>query len=198
MNKFHEIHLPGFINCYISGGPHFDTNIVETLSGREIRHGNLERAVHKYRLRNCRLSLDELEQFNAFFLNCKGAEFAFRLKDYADYCATRQTLTCCLDDEKTIFPLFKKYDYQGKIYLRRIFKPVEESVQVFVDDAKIDHELDAANGTVKIASPLAPSQVLSASFCFDVPARFCCDSFSYQTAKDGSIILEDIEIKEII
>ena len=197
MSKFYEIRLPDFINYYITGGPHFDTNIVETISGKEIRQGNLENALYKYSIKNCRLSLEELEQFNAFFLNTKGAEFAFRLKDYSDYTANKQILTNHLDDKKTIFPLFKQYQYQNKTYWRRIFKPVEGSVQVFVDEVEVENELDAINGTVKIASSLEPNQRLSASFAFDVPARFCCDSFSYGLAKDGSVMLEDIQIKEI-
>jgi uncharacterized protein (TIGR02217 family) len=197
MSKFLEISLPDFISCYISGGPHFNTSIIQTISGREIRQGNLDYAMHKYVIKNCRLSPEEMEEFNAFFLNTKGAEFAFRLKDYADFYAVKQDLNHCLENEQNVFILYKKYQYQNKTYLRKILKPVEGSVQVFVDEVEINHQLDSINGTVKIPPQLEQKQNLSASFNFDVPARFCCDWFSYQRTKDGSFMLEDIEIKEI-
>jgi uncharacterized protein (TIGR02217 family) len=188
--------LPDFISPYIVGGPNFDTAIVQTIAGRETRYPNLNTALQKYVIKGCRLSASEMEEFNCFFRNCKGAAHGFLLKDYADYQATNQRLLPEQQDQ-TIFPLFKYYQFDSQIYLRRILKPIPGKVQVFIDQVEAETELDYDYGLVKLQQPLTLEQNLSTNFEFYVPVRFCADSFNYSFSKDGSINLEDIELREI-
>ena len=197
MINFHDMQLPDFIHSYIIGGPTFDTSIIQSLSGRESRYPNFAIAIYKYSIKNCRLSIDELAQLHTFFLNCKGAALGFRIKDYTDY----QGINQLLEPEEhgsSIYHLYKHYTCGNRSYKRRITKPIRDTVHIFLNNHQLTSEVDYVKGTVNI--PLVPknNDTVSANFEFDVPVRFCTDSLKYSYAKDGSILLEDIEIKEII
>jgi hypothetical protein len=192
MINFHNIVLPDFIAPYIVGGPNFDTAIMQSISGRETRYVNLNTAFQKYTIKNCKLDLHELEEFNCFFRNCKGSAMGFLLKDYTDYKAKTQALKPTSQNQ-TIFPLFKHYHFSNKIYSRRILKPIENSVKVMLDQNDIEIDYDC--GLIKLQEPA--DQILYVDFDFYVPVRFEADNFNYSPSKDGSIVLDNIGLKEI-
>ena len=197
MRDFYDITLPDFLHSYIIGGPTFDTQIVQSIAGLESRYANFTSALHKYHIKNCKLSPDELSELYSFFLNCKGAAYGFRMKDYADYQGVNQLIEQDQDD-KSLYYLYKIYSYQERLYRRRIVKPIKGSVAIFLNNNKIPASIDYSIGTVKMPFELAPQQTVTANFEFDLPVRFCADSLLYTYDKDGSILLEDLEIKEII
>jgi uncharacterized protein (TIGR02217 family) len=194
MNNFHDILLPSFINNCLVGGPSFQTRIVTAVSGREQRLAVASQAMYQYHIADCQLSRAELEQFSAFFHNCQGAAFGFLLKDWGDYNVSGQTLE--LDDQQQQFWLYKNYVYGQRVYKRRILKPIVESVKISLDDYLVDFDT-SEDGVVLLSKPLARGQVLQISFEFNVPVRFCNDSFSYSLISDGSIKLAPMELKEL-
>jgi uncharacterized protein (TIGR02217 family) len=197
MNNFQNIVLPDFLSQYIVGGPRFDTSIIQSISGREARYSNLQYASQKYLIKDCSLSAFELEEFNCFFRNCKGAAFSFCLKDYSDYQVRQQVLQSPVPGQLS-FELFKYYKFDEKIYLRRILKPIEGSVKVLLDNQEIQIEIDYNYGLINIQEALHEGQILLVDFDFYVPVRFANDHFNYCIAKDGSLHLEDVQLTEVM
>lgn len=198
MTNFLNILLPEFLSPYISGGPYFDTSIIRTVSGREVRFANLQNACQKYTIKGCYLTPSELNEFNAFFRNTKGAAIGFCMKDYSDHTVVGQTLFSKANDPLT-YEIFKEYTFGYEKYLRRIFKPIPETIEIKTTDQKEIHiEANCDLGILTLKDPLEEGIGLIANFSFYVPVRFKEDHFNYLTCKDGSIMLEDIELIEVI
>jgi uncharacterized protein (TIGR02217 family) len=197
MNDFQNILLPEFLSPYIIGGPRFDTSILQSISGREVRYPNLSYAIQKYLIKDCYISHDELKEFNCFFRNCKGAAFSFCLKDYLDYQVRQQVLQVDINDQG-VFELFKYYKFDTQIYQRRILKIIQGSLRVYSENQEIPAQINYNNGTITIPQEAYTQQDALIDFDFYVPVRFVKDHFSYKLTKDGSIGLEDIELTEVI
>ena len=197
MNNFQNILLPDFLSPYIIGGPRFDTSILQSISGREVRYPNLSYAHQKYIIKDCNISYNELEEFNCFFRNCKGAAFSFCLKDYSDYQVRQQVIQSKTSDQTT-FELFKYYKFDKQVYWRRILKVSEGSLRVFLDGQETPAQIDYDHGIITTLKGLDVQQIMLIDFDFYVPVRFVKDHFNYSFAKDGSIRLEDIELIEVV
>lgn len=195
--SFHNTTLPKFIAIFAVGGPRFSTSIANTISGRELRNPDFEYSLQRYRLKNCILSSNEFYVFNSFFRARKGQNFAFRMLDYADSIITNQIIARG-DDQKTIFPLFKTYHDPIAPYKRRITKPILDSVKIYINDNIITDALIDDNGFITLTHPLALNSVLKVDLIFEVAVRFSNDSFDYTIKDDGSIILSDIDLIEVI
>jgi uncharacterized protein (TIGR02217 family) len=93
--------------------------------------------------------------------------------------------------------LFKIYEDMVLPYLRRITKPVEGSVKMYIDGTIVEAKVNYNTGIVVLPTSLTNGQVLATDFMFDVPVRFDSDSFSYSYHVDGSIELAPIELIEV-
>lgn len=196
---FHEINLPQFIEVFAIGYPQFNNACATTISGAEIRQASRQSAKQHYIIKNCRLSLAQFEQFNSFFRARQGQLFGFRLKDHGDWQARNQVIGQG-DDATKEFPLIKLYQDPINPYRRRITKPVSDSVTVQVNgNEAIGAVIDYKQGLVNFEAPPAKGQIITASFAFDVPVRFACDSFEYFYSQiDGAIELANIELREVL
>lgn len=198
MTNFLNILLPEFLSPYIIGGPYFDTSIIRTVSGREVRFANLQNACQKYTIKGCHLTPSELNEFNAFFRNAKGAASGFCMKDDSDHTAVEQILYSKTNDPLT-YEVSKEYKFGDQKYLRRIFKPIPESIEIKTTDQKEIHaESNYDLGILTLKDPLPEGIGLITNFSFYVPVRFKEDHFNYCNCKDGSIMLEDIELIEVM
>lgn len=195
--NFHDINLPKCIEVFAVGQPQFATSSAVTISGRELVNLDRNYAKQKYLIKNCRLSQDQFEQFNAFFRARKGRAFAFRFKDYADYKVQKQIINN-IDNKIKEFQLFKLYDDPISPYYRKITKPVKDSVKIYLDNEAIQIEVNYSNGIVTLERALDVNKILVADFLFDVVVRFGGDSFDYNMVDNGSIELSLIELFEVI
>lgn len=196
---FHEINLPEFIQVFAVGHPEFSNACATTISGAEIRQAQRYNARQKYWIKNCRLSFTQFEQFNSFFRARQGQLFGFRLKDHADWQVRNQAIGEG-DNVTAEFPLVKLYQDPINPYRRRIIKPVEGSVVIYINGqetqlATVNYE----RGIINFDRPPANGENIAASFAFDVPVRFAQDSFEYfYNQIDGTIELANIELCEIL
>jgi len=195
--SFHDVNLPRHIEVFAIGSSEFSTSCAVSMSGREVRSLDAASPKRRYTLKDCRLSALQFEAFNSFFKARGGRRFSFRLRDHFDYIAARQIIA--IGDGSAIeFQLQKTYEDKVNPYVRTITKPIAASVNLWSDmEDIIPNSIDANTGIVRLAQPLAGGASLSASFEFDVPVRFACDEFQYSLSKDGSIILNDVELIEV-
>ncbi len=104
------------------------------------------------------------------------------------------------DGTETRFPLVKNYGGGADPQVRRITRPVAESVRIAIDGAAVSSgwELDALGMILFDAAPALDAEV-TAGFAFDVPVRFEEDSLdinadTYAAGEVASVPL--VEIRE--
>lgn len=197
MKNFHNVNLPSFIALHAKGAPVFTTSIATTASGREARSADRAYSLQKYTISNCRLGAFQFDEFNGFFRARKGQQYSFRMRDYADCIIFDQAVS--EDGSGLSFEVFKTYPDRLNPYSRRITKLAPGSVQLRVGDLDlrplhIDHE----RGIITLDRSLQHGQCLMINATFDVEVRFASDDFKYSMHQDGSIMIDDLEIVEVV
>lgn len=197
MKNFHNISLPSFISIHAKGSPVFATQVATTASGREARFADRMHSMQKYTISNCRLGSFQFDEFNGFFRARKGRQHSFRMRDYADCIIFDQVIGESVADLSV--EVFKTYPDNLKPYARRITKLVMGSVQLQLEGldlrpANIDYE----QGIIILDQPLHKGQHLMINATFDVEVRFASDDFKYSMHQDGSIMIDDLEIVEVV
>lgn len=192
MQNFHNITLPHFISIHAKGGPHFSTACAISASGREIRKAERSCSIQHYIISDCRLSKEEFLEFNSFFRARYGKQYGFRMRDHIDFVIKNQTIKP-EGYETTEIAIYKLYHDDIIPYKRRITKlcPISSSINI---EGKIDYE----NGIIKVPKPIEQDTEIILNAFFDVAVRFMSDSFQYHLHIDGSIIIDNLEMIEII
>ncbi|RYE05668.1 MAG: TIGR02217 family protein [Rickettsiaceae bacterium] len=160
---FHDVTLPKFISIFATGNPQFSSSIASTISGREVRILDQEYAKQRYIIKDCRLSVEEFEIFNAFFRARKGQSYSFRFRDHIDCSALRQTIRR-EDISHRSFQLTKLYEDLVSPYLRIITKPITDSVKVYLNNEIVIAEVDYITGIVTVDFDSEPQQLLQGRF----------------------------------
>jgi uncharacterized protein (TIGR02217 family) len=187
MDAFDDVRFPVALGREVSVEPAFSTAIVTTAGGAEQR--NAEWA-------DARLTFDagpglrgeaDLHALIAFFRARRGAAIGFRLEDPFDNSSNGMILAPGAADQllgvgdgvRTEFPLVKAYGQQ----VRRITRPVAESVRASVDDVEMtDGWTLADRGVVAFDDAPAEGAEVKAGFRFDVPVRFAEDRLGLSRA----------------
>lgn len=197
MISFCEERFPTDISYGISGGPNFNTEIVETAVGNEFRNMRTPYSRSKYNLASAIKTEEQLHKVIGFFRAMRGRAIAFRFKDWLDYKATQQFIAIA-DGRRKKYQLVKSYDIGTLAEVRKISKPVPGSVKVYVNNKRelklnIDHQSGA------ILFYLAPPKgaVIRADFEFDVAVRFDSDNISASIESYGVYSTHEISLIEI-
>tara|TARA_B100001123_G_C15336700_1_gene1033125 strand:+ start:2672 stop:3271 length:600 start_codon:yes stop_codon:yes gene_type:complete len=174
--SFVETQFPTDISYGASGGAMFSTDIVETFGGHEQRNINWSAARGQWNVAHGVKSETQLAALIAFFRARRGRAIGFRFKDWSDYRAANQVIGIGNGILKS-FQLVKSYSSGGVTVDRVITKPVAGTIHVFKDGVEqaSGWSVDAATGIVTFTSTPANNAIISATFEFDVPARFDTD-----------------------
>lgn len=174
-NDFHEIQFPTDISYGSQGGPEFSTEIVQLGSGHEQRNQNWTYSRERWNVAYGVTTADLLAALIDFFYARKGRAIGFRFKNHDDYQGTDEELGD--GDGSTVdFQLVKVYGTGSETYTRKISKPITGTVTIYVDGTPeggvtIDYE----TGIVTFSVAPSSGEVVTATFEFDVPARFDVD-----------------------
>lgn len=182
MTNFHEVRLPARLASGSTGGIERRTEVVTLASGHERRSTPWAEGRRRWLIGAGVRSLDDMAELLAFFEARRGRLFGFRFKDFADWKSCAPSAAIGAEDQRLgegdgarrSFPLIKRY---GDLE-RTISKPVTASVRIAVGGAELasdGFEVDAASGTVTLASAPAPGAAVTAGFAFDCPVRFDSD-----------------------
>ena len=191
--QYHDVLLPDFLTIHLKGGPVFSTSTASTISGREIRVCERQNAFQKYVLVGCRLSQDEFSRFNSFFRARLGCAYAFRIRDHADFKIANQVIAIG-DGLKREFGIYKSYEDDACDYKRKISSIRDGSI---VANHPFE-SVDRINGVLHMQEIVEEGAELVISAEFDVWVRFVSDEFRYSSELDGSILIEDLELVEVI
>lgn len=196
---FAEVCFPTDIAYGSSGGPEYSTDIVITHGGYEQRNINWGQARARYNVAHGIKTQAQLDTLIAFFRARKGRANGFRFKDWSDYKATAQIIGVGNGTNK-VFQLVKSYE-SGSVYETRIInKPVNGSIEVYINSvlqAESVYSLDTTSGIITFTTAPGNLSVITADFEFDVPVRFDTDRLSAILDSYGVSSWNDIPLVEI-
>lgn len=195
---FIDARFPTDISYGISGGPYFETEIIETHSGAEYRNIRTPYGRNKYNVVSGIKTKEQLDEVVSFFRAARGKAMGFRFKDWLDFDAKEQLLGWG-DGNNKKFQLVKIYSKGVTIEARKITKPVAHTEKIFIDGKRTRlYRLDYDTGEVVFAKPPRKGTKIEASFEFDVPVRFNTDQISASIENYGVHGFDDIELIELV
>lgn len=181
MQAFDDVPFPLALGKDASVSPEFSTHVAITASGHERRNSLWSDARLRFDIGPGVRSEAELGTLIAFFRARRGPARGFRLRDPMDHSSNAMTGTPTAADQvlgagngvTASFPLVKRYGEGAEAQVRRITRPVLESVRVSVDGAVMATGWTlAAGGILNFATPPSAGAIVRAGFLFDVPVRF--------------------------
>jgi uncharacterized protein (TIGR02217 family) len=206
--SFDDVRFPVAIARGSSGGPERRTEIVVTGSGAEERNSRWADSRRRYDAGFGVKSLDDIHAVIGFFEERRGRLHGFRFKDHADWksCAPRGKISPrdqaigTGDGITARFQLVKRYGSGLRDYLRRITKPVAQSVRVAVDGEEVTgFAVDPLTGVVTFPPAMIPAagSPVTAGFEFDVPVRFDTDQLRINLTQFAAGEIPEIPLVEI-
>lgn len=178
--SFHSVRFPEDISYGSSGGPGFNTTIIELASGAEQRNINWSQTKATYDVSYGVKTREQMEALLEFFYARRGKAYGFRFKDWMDFEMLRQPIGYA-DSAGHIsnMQVFKRYEPDTDyFYDRPITKLVPDTIQLFAANSPSDTRyLDPDTGLINIGGSQAfPANALIEVACeFDVPVRFDID-----------------------
>ncbi len=198
MENFSEVRFPTDISYGMSGGPIFNTEIVENATGQEYRNIRSHYPRHRYNLASAIRTDHQLEELINFFKIMKGKAIAFRFKDWLDYRAINQEIARC-DSVSSKFQLIKQYSIGNASEIRKISKPVKNTVIIFINNQIVkEFEVDYSKGTVELNFIPKDGDVITANFEFDVPVRFDNDYLPITIQNFAVQLVNEINLIEVL
>jgi uncharacterized protein (TIGR02217 family) len=187
---FDEVRFPTDISYGSEGGPEFSTDVVELGSGYETRNINWTYPRERWNVAYGVKTRAQLQSLLAFFMARKGRAVGFRFKNHDDFEGATETLGTG-DGVETEFQLYKHYVSGSGSLTRKITKPVDGTLHIFIDGdelspisppATVNWTVDSTTGIVTFTNPPAEGEVVTATFEFDIPARFDTDHLAVNLA----------------
>lgn len=196
---FDNVRLPEQIERGATGGPRFQTSILALGTGAEQRNSDwsMQRCSYDISYGMQYKNEDEAHEGFAeivrFFYARRGRARSFRFKDWVDYEAKEQVIGEG-DGTETSFQLVKHYGD----FVRKITKPVEDTVSIFVDGVEEDNvSINLLTGEIIFVEAPEADAVITATFEFDVPVRFDSDELNLNINTWNTAAIEAIRITEV-
>jgi uncharacterized protein (TIGR02217 family) len=180
---FHEVVFPLSMAYGSSGGPGYQTSVVQLLSGATERNSRWQAPLLIFDARQAVRSAEDVAILTDFFHARRGSAAGFRLLDPRDHSTgpngnqpptASDVLLGFGDGSQTSWQLVKRYA-AGTSYewARTIRKPIEGSVLVSVGGlATTSFAVDHTTGIVVLTTPPAAGVQVRAGFEFHVPVIF--------------------------
>lgn len=169
---FKNIKLPANISAKAIGGPCFQSNIIETTSGKDFVQSSWSYPKIKYEIQPSQLLQSEMDTLITFFRIMQGKVHSFRITDISDYSAKNQILGV-VQNQNNKFDFIKTYTLENEISTRKITLVNQESVEIFVNKVKIDNaKFKITANFVEIIDQIKNGDIISANFTFDIRVRF--------------------------
>lgn len=175
--------FPDNISYGSGGGPGFKTYIFEGFSGVEYSSITWSIARAKYNANQGIRDKADMDTLRAFFYMVRGRAIRFRYKDWGDYELEDEVIGTG-DGVQTVYKITKTYGTTNP-YVRRIFKPVADTVVVKVDGVVVPQgapaagvvTLDDTTGLLTFGADVKPAlgKDVTVTCEFDVPCRFDTD-----------------------
>lgn len=183
MATFHDVQFPSCISYGSSGGPKFNTTILELSSGYEKRNIVWSKVRAEYDVSHGIKTQEDMNALRAFFYARQGRAFSFRFKDWGDFALAQQSIGTT-DGTTATFQIYKRYSSGATDYDRTVVKIVSGTVIVKVNSVVIaegagvsEYQIDLLTGVITLGATLAATtgDDVEVGCEFDVPVRFDVD-----------------------
>ncbi len=192
---FLDIRFPSQNCIFLRQSIEFFTNVQIAKNGFETRMILEEAGKNKFLLEETILHNNTITEICNFFKIVKGRGFSFRFKDELDFKAENQNF---IINEDGVF-LCKKYEYQGYAFIKRITKPVKNTLQILSGDVPLteglDYTIDFSTGQIATEQDV---NLLKAYFEFDLNVRFDADELLVQKDLDGNLFIKNLVLIEVL
>jgi uncharacterized protein (TIGR02217 family) len=192
MDAFDDVLFPLALGREAEVAPEVSTSIVTSAGGQEKRNAEWAEARTYYDVGPGLRSEVDIMELLAFFRARMGPARGFRLRDPFD-CFALDELVGFGDGTTTRFQLVRRY---GTV-VRRITRPVAETLVVAIDGADTEDFTLGDGGVVTLGLAPAEDAVVTARFLFDVPVRFAEDRLSVSRATFQAGALASVPLVEI-
>ena len=200
--SFVDVRLRDDIERGVTGGPEFNTNIAALSSGFEQRNQSWAQDRRRFDVGYGINTEDQFGEILNFFKARRGRLFGFRFKDWSDFKieafdGTAQTLGTG-DGTTTQFQLIKSYQDTGGTYTQNILKPVDGTVQIFIDDVLQTSgvSVNPNDGVVTFTTAPLAGEVITCTGEYDIPVRFDTDRFDITLALFNAGAIPNLPIVE--
>ena len=183
----------GYIDAYLQpcpgygwqGGPSFQTQVVQMVSGREARNAQHDNVRHQFSAPFQNITQDAYRNIKQMHLVCKGMLRCFKFRDELDYEATDEAFATGNGILKT-FQLAKVSTIAGVSYSRPVYV-IDGTPVIKVNGAATSVTVDKDRGTITFASAPAIGAVISWTGNFALWVRFNQDYLPFSIdAGNGS------------
>lgn len=201
-NIFNEARLLDEVAYGSQFGREFNTRVVRLRSGVERRNAEWSRPLGKYSLMFQLIEPEDQQYIVEAHAACMGSLVGFRFKDWSDYEAVDEAIGKGTG-QSTEYQLTKTYTFGTVSHGRKISKPVQDKVTIFVDgNSTTPENIDYTTGIVTLNAPV--DSVITWSGEFDVPVRFTQDRldtepvvFTDGDGGKGHLLNVDVELTEV-
>lgn len=209
--SFHNVQFPTGIDLQTSGGPGFNTVILENESAVETRVARWAQSKRKWRLQYKGNYLSDIYTIIEFYMARSGSLFSFRFKDWVDFTTASDGVSAYAFDDQVIgtgdgttttFQLKKLYTSGATTRSRNITKPVLGEVLIGINGVNQASGWTFSDSTGIVTFSVAPTDThpVTAGFEFDNHVRFSKENDSRlatQHVDTGLYMLPDIMIEEV-
>ncbi len=196
MSDFHNVRFPLHLAFGTRGGPIRRVDILQLSNGAETRNAKTRHSRRQYNAVAGLKSRQQAIEILNFYESRKGPLHGFRFRDPLDNKA--ENYIGRGTGGQTEFDLIKPYGDAPYHYIRRITKPVIDTVTAFIDDVETSVSVDYQRGLIQFETPPYLGAVITASFEFDVPVRFASESLDIVLDDFGATQIQDIPLIEIL
>jgi uncharacterized protein (TIGR02217 family) len=204
---FHHIRFPLDVALGARGGPERMTDIVTLANGKEERNQRWANSRRKYNAGYGVKSRQDMRAILAFFEERRGRFHGFLWRDGLDFSSNDGGEITAFDQEigigdgsKSGFQIVKKYGGDFDPYLRKIYKPVADTLKVSLDDVEVmvgDFGVDENSGILSLNVAPLSGVIIKVGFEFNVAVRFDIDKldvdlFSFEAAQIPNIPLIEL------
>lgn len=198
---FHNVRLPENIERGVNGGPNFKTTIASLASGLEKRNIDWSLAKHRFDISYGISRIQDYNDVRSFFYARRGMAHSFRFKDWSDFQLERQSQGAGTG-ALTTFQIFKRYTSGAASYDRPLYKPVQGTLQVWVNNVlqteTTHYTVNYNTGVITFLSPPGNGLSIEAECEFDIAARFATDEFSITLEHVKAGAIPGLEIVEVL
>lgn len=178
--SFDEVRLPENVERGASGGPSFNTTVLELSSGHEQRNQNWAATRAFYDIGYGIQNKNDLSAVIAFFYARRGKARGFRFKDWSDFEVSTAQEVATGDDVTDDFQIIKRYDSGSVIFDRPLTKLVSGTVAIYIDDVlqTSGYSIDYDTGILSFTAAPVLDEIITWTGEFDTPVRFDTDSLA--------------------
>ncbi|MDX1917249.1 MAG: DUF2460 domain-containing protein [Rickettsiaceae bacterium] len=206
---FDNLYLPNYLYPYLIGGFGYESFSHQTASGRIYKYNFYNMPLSRYIIKNARLSKEELLDFYSFFTKQKAGIGNFRLKDPFDNqvkidetilkpIVKKEEIGYLLSDNShEVYSIYKIYQNQSS-FLKKIYPINASLIKLYYMGSQVEFIYHDAMGIIEILENISDYENIKIEADFVKLVSIVTDNIEYKTMHNGSFLLNDINICEVI